>query len=228
MKQAGIASVIAILIGCTAIVGAQTSPTQSGSPTPSTSTSTPRRAPAARADSTANEPQQIRLVGCIAPGADQTAAVGTTGKPSTARATYSQGSTTATTPGTSFVLNNASMSTESSGSSSATTRPTTGSPAVGGAPGAAGTPSTAGIASSNATSYMLQGSDLGSHVGQRVELMGTLIPASPTKRRSTRNSSASAVAGTSGATSDTDTPRVHVTSVRMLSATCAGGGTTNR
>jgi hypothetical protein len=77
---------------------------------------------------------------------------------------------------------------------------------------------------------MLQGSALEGHVGQRVEVTGMLLPeprATTTRRSRTSSSSTTATAGTTGSP-DTSTPRVRVTSVRMLSANCSGSTSTNR
>jgi hypothetical protein len=74
---------------------------------------------------------------------------------------------------------------------------------------------------------MLQGSDLQSHVGQQVEVSGTIVPEPKKPTRSTRSKSSTDVAGTSGS-SDAGMQHLRVTSVRMLSANCSGSGTTNR
>jgi hypothetical protein len=72
---------------------------------------------------------------------------------------------------------------------------------------------------------MLQGSALEGHVGQRVEVTGMLLPEPRVNTRRSRTST-SQTAGTTGSP-DTSTPRMRVTSVRMLSANCSGS-TTNR
>jgi hypothetical protein len=69
---------------------------------------------------------------------------------------------------------------------------------------------------------MLQGSALEGHVGQRVEVIGVMLPEPRANtRRSSRTTSSSQTTGTSGS-SDTTTPRMRVTSVRMISANCSG------
>jgi hypothetical protein len=66
---------------------------------------------------------------------------------------------------------------------------------------------------------MLQGSALEGHVGQRVEVIGVMLPEPRANtRRSSRTTSSSQTTGTS----DTTTPRMRVTSVRMISANCSG------
>jgi hypothetical protein len=70
-------------------------------------------------------------------------------------------------------------------------------------------------AGSTATSYMLQGSQLEGHVGQRVEVTGMLLP----EPRTTTRRSTSQTAATTGSPA-ASTPQLRVTSVRMVAANC--------
>jgi len=189
MKHAGLPAVIVLVMGCAAMAAAQTT---SGAQTPhrGAATGTTARAQSAQAQS-----EQITLVGCLMPGADQNAAVGTTGTTGGSR------SSRANATGQTFMLSNAMPGTGSSAAASASST------------------SAASASAPASSSYTLQGMDLTNQVGQRVEVMGVMVPEKASRSRSSRRG----VAGTSGTTgADATTPRIRVTSVRMLAADCNG------
>ncbi len=231
MKRAGLPAMIAMLFGCAAMLGAQSSSnTQSGSdqnrPPASageqgeTSRQPPARTTgAARSQAARNDNQQIVVTGCLMSN-DQSGAIGTGGAGASATTATSSGTQSRPARAQTGVAASAYMLTNAAPSSGGAVS----SPGATSSAGA-GVTSTTPAAASGSSSYMLQGSSLSGHVGQRVEVTGTLLPEPKTRtRRST--------AGTAGSTADTtNAPRVRVTSVRMVSASCSGstsGDTTNR
>jgi len=70
------------------------------------------------------------------------------------------------------------------------------------------------------SSYMLQGGDLAAHVGQRVEITGTIAPATGSSGNRSSSSSVGTTGSASSSASSMPSETLHVTSVRMISATC--------
>ena len=71
-----------------------------------------------------------------------------------------------------------------------------------------------GDATASAGSYILQGMDLSREIGQQVEVTAATMPASRSRAR---------VRGTTGSTEEAQpAPRLWVSSVKMISATCSG------
>jgi len=214
-------------MGSTALLGAQAT---------SGSESAPDRQEAGRATTgrsatsqkTRAQSQEITAVGCLMPG-DQNGAVGTSGSAaSTAPATSTAHQTIST-----FILSNA---TTNSGASDSPARTTAGINDTGDAhgTGVAGGVGTSGVndsisgsTSSDSGSYALQGSDLTSFLGQRVEVKGMLMPAAArTARRSSSSAGHASSSGTAASAgtidANADMPHVRVTSVRMIALDCSG------
>jgi hypothetical protein len=107
------------------------------------------------------------------------------------------GTTGSATKNEHFTLTHATMGPASSSSSSATTPP----------PAASSTSGTTG------STYVLEGdsSDLQKHVNQQIEVTGKLEPASSTSSPNPPASTSSSMA---------NAQRLHVDSVKMISATC--------
>jgi hypothetical protein len=180
------------MMGCTAVLGAQSSARATASPT------------------TSNRTQEITLVGCLMPG-NQSTAVGTSGSGAPAA---TAGAAVAHPTASTFILGNATMNNSAAAAGSADSGVNNNADTH--AAGIAGGVGTSGTSGSG--SYVLQGSDLTSQVGQKVEVRGMLLPAA---KPSTRRSSRTAAPAEADATASMQ--HVRVTSVRMLAADCSGG-----
>jgi hypothetical protein len=138
--------------------------------------------------SAAKSGDTITVVGCLA---DNTAAGGATG---------TSGTTTPSAAAGKFVLNNATMGSASGSGTAGTT--------------GAGSPTSA-AGGSMGKSYILDGteSDLKDHVGQKVEITGTLADSS----RSGASATPSAPAGSGSMAS---AAHLRVSSVKMIASSC--------
>jgi hypothetical protein len=213
MKRAGLPAAMAIVFACTVMLGAQSSSTQGGR-TPQDGSATPPSRTSAPPTSTGQDTSTNRRT-----RSTQTTDIASNDQqqPMTLTGCLAAGDQ-------SGAVGTAGATTSPSSASSGTSRtPRTGTSATGTTSfmlnNASGTGSTA-------TTYALQGSALQGHVGQRVEVIGVMVPEPRANtRRSSRTTSTSQTAATPGP-SETTTPRLRVTSVKMLSANCSGS--TNR
>ena len=262
MKRTGLAATLAITMGCAVAVSAQTSSTGSGTHAQS---GTQSRQPGG------NQTGLVTIVGCLQ-SSDSTAtpAEPRPGAGSGQSNTVASGSVAR--PGASFMLTRATMAagaisgrrstpgaTSTGGSSAGSTSRGTENQSGGGSPASGATrgePSTTGAGSSvrNASAaamatYTLEGgSNLAQHVGQQVEVTGTLTAANSTtssasgsggsipRQSDTSVSGSSSGVGSSsasgtgsGSVSGVGTSgsrrevaqTLRVSSVRMIGATCA-------
>ena len=210
MKRVGLPAAMAIVFACTVMLGAQSSSAQGTTRTPQDGSATPpsrTSAPTSTGQDTSTR-RPTRTTDIASNDQQQ---------PITLRGCLAAGDQSA-------AVGTTGATTSSSSASTGTSRtPKTGASAT-------GTTSfilnNAAGSSSTATSYTLQGSALEGHVGQQVEVIGVMLPEPRANtRRSSRTTSSSQTAATSGSP-ETATPRLRVTSVRMISANCSGS--TNR
>jgi len=139
--------------------------------------------------------RSITVVGCLERG-DQSPA-GTTG---------TSGTSTSARPRGEWILTNATMGSGSSGSTSTTTT---------GSTGTSGTSSATGSGSS----YVLVGKsdELSKHAGHKIEVTGKL----DSNSSSSGSYSTSGTTGTASASSSmSEAKKLHVDSIRMISADC--------
>jgi len=206
MKRVGLPAAMAIVFACTVMLGAQSSSAQGTSRTPQDGSATPpsrTSAPTSTGqDTSTRRPTRTTDIASD----DQQQSITLRGCLAAGDQSAAIGTTGATT------------------SSSSSTTGTSRTPKAGA--NATGTTSfmlnNASGTSSTATSYTLQGSALQGHVGQQVEVVGVMLPEPRANtRRSARTTSSSQTAATTGSPEST-TPRLRVTSVRMISANCSG------
>jgi hypothetical protein len=212
MKRISMSAATAVLLAWSVTLGAQSSSTAAQKPSPSTptqgaaaqsgstkqqnETTRPQRRARQSASSsqTANQPQEMTLTGCLQSN-DQSGASASNAAEGTAQGTSGTRRAQANATPT-FTLANASQ----------------GSGGANAAPQSVGTAGSAGLPS--AGSYILQGLDLSRQIGQQVEVTGAMMPP-PSARRGRAT-------GTSGSNAATEsTPRIRVTSARMISEHCS-------
>jgi hypothetical protein len=202
-----ISTMLAIGLGCVAVVAAQTS-------TPQTTSS----------QQTSAKSNTITVTGCLQKG-DQAGAVGTSGTAGTPTAGGATASRTQSEAGNSaqFILTNAKND-----SSSESNRP---AGATAGAASSAGTSATAGTSGTSTahpsatagSKYVLEPgsaqSELTTNVGKRVEVTGT-IDNSMSSTSPSVSASATSPAGSASASAGTP-QKIRVASVRVIGSDCS-------
>jgi hypothetical protein len=161
----------------------------------------------------------VTLTGCLQKGS-QSGTAGTSGTGSTSGSATSSPSSSSSGR-EQFILTNAQMGSSSRSSASGTSGSATGSSTAG--TSTSGTSGSASSASSGSR-YILDGqeSELTKHVGEKVEITGTLASAggAASGGASSSGTSGTATGGTSS-TSSASGQRVRVQSVKTVASTCS-------